>query len=40
MNMRLIAIGLTATLALAGCASTSPGYSSGYGGGYNVSVRC
>ena len=29
MNMRLIAIGLTATLALAGCASTSPGYSSG-----------
>ena len=36
MNMRLIAIGLTATLALAGCASTSPGYSSGYGGGYNT----
>ena len=25
MNMRLIAIGLTATLALAGCASTSNG---------------
>lgn len=36
MNMRLIAIGLTAILALAGCASTSPGYSSGYGGGYNT----
>ncbi len=36
MNMRLIAIGLTATLALAGCASTSPGNSSGYGGGSNT----
>ncbi|HJS35504.1 MAG TPA: glycine zipper 2TM domain-containing protein [Pseudoxanthomonas sp.] len=36
MNMRFIAIGLTATVALAGCASTSPGYgNSGYGGGYN-----
>ena len=36
MNMRLLAIGLTATVALAGCASTSPGYgSNGYGGGYN-----
>ena len=31
MNFRLLAIGLTATVALAGCA-TSPGYS---GGGYN-----
>ena len=38
MNMRLLAIGLTATVALAGCASTSPGYgNSGYGGGYNSS---
>ena len=36
MNMRLLAIGLTAIVALAGCASTSPGYgNSGYGGGYN-----
>ncbi len=36
MNMRLFAIGLTATVALAGCASTSPGYGgSGHGGGYN-----
>ncbi|KRA42905.1 glycine zipper 2TM domain-containing protein [Pseudoxanthomonas sp. Root630] len=37
MNMRLLVIGLTATVALAGCASTSPGYgNSGYGGGYNA----
>ncbi|MBD9436194.1 glycine zipper 2TM domain-containing protein [Pseudoxanthomonas sp. PXM03] len=35
MNMRLLVIGLTATVALAGCASTSPGYGSGYGGGYS-----
>lgn len=38
MKMRLLVIGLTATVALAGCASTSPGYgSSGYGsGGYSA----
>ncbi|WP_296282445.1 glycine zipper 2TM domain-containing protein [Pseudoxanthomonas sp.] len=36
MNLRLLAIGMTTAVALAGCASTSPGYgSSGYGGGYN-----
>ena len=33
MNLRLLAIGMTTAVALAGCASTSPGYgSSGYGG--------
>jgi outer membrane lipoprotein SlyB len=37
MNTRLLVIGLTATVALAGCASTSPGYgNSGYGGGYSA----
>ncbi len=32
MNIRLLAIGITATLALAGCATTQPSYG---GGGYN-----
>ena len=33
MNLRLLAIGMTAAVALAGCASTSPGYgSSGHPG--------
>lgn len=36
MNMRLLVLGLAATVALAGCASTSPNYGSGYGGGYNA----
>lgn len=37
MKTRLLVIGLTATVALAGCASTSPGYGSGYGsGGYSA----
>ncbi|MEL1264177.1 glycine zipper 2TM domain-containing protein [Pseudoxanthomonas putridarboris] len=35
MKTRLIALGITTCVALAGCASTSPGYGSGYGGGYN-----
>lgn len=35
MKIRLLALGMTATVALAGCASTSPNYGSGYGGGYN-----
>lgn len=37
MNLRLLTIGLTATVALAGCASTSPRYSNGgyNSGGYN-----
>ncbi len=36
MNTRLIAIGLTASVALAGCATTQPGYGNyGGGGGYN-----
>lgn len=30
MNMRLLAVGLTAAVALVGCASTSPNYGSGY----------
>lgn len=35
MNIRLLAIGAVTALALAGCATTSPGYGSGasYGGG-------
>jgi outer membrane lipoprotein SlyB len=36
MKIRLLALGITATAALAGCASTSPGYGSGYGGGYSA----
>lgn len=32
MNIRLLAIGAVATLALAGCATTSPGYGSSSGG--------
>ena len=38
MKIRLLALGITATAALAGCASTSPGYGSGYGGGYSAPV--
>lgn len=34
MKIRLIALGVTATLALAGCATTAP--SSSYGGGYSA----
>ena len=34
MNIRLISAAVVASVALAGCASTSPGYSSN-GGGYN-----
>ncbi|MEE7546731.1 glycine zipper 2TM domain-containing protein [Xanthomonas sp. Kuri4-1] len=33
MNIRLLALGVTATLTLAGCATTQPGY--GNAGGYN-----
>ncbi len=44
MKFRMICIAATATLAVAGCASTSPGYNSGYGGyGNNTapsSSRC
>lgn len=44
MKTRLLAASaIVATTLLAGCASTSPGYSSGYGGGYGTapqSARC
>ena len=34
MKFRMICIAAIATVAVAGCASTSPGYNSGYGGNY------
>ena len=41
MNIRLIgATALMASLAMAGCASTSPGYGSGYGGSYGSAANC
>lgn len=41
MNVRLIgAAALMASLAMAGCASTSAGYGSGYGGSYGSAANC
>ncbi|HRN61839.1 MAG TPA: peptidoglycan-associated outer membrane lipoprotein precursor [Luteimonas sp.] len=43
MRMHMTCVATIATLALAGCASTSPGYGSGYGSGYGnnqPAARC